>query len=85
MERDKHLINMILTEVEKKTNYYPNIISVEGYDLKLVNYHIGLLAQAGFLHAINQGHEDNPKWSVYGLTWQGHDLLDEIRKDYHWK
>ena len=81
MQRDTGLIAKILRFVE--TEGTPGRIlsqpSIEGYDQPVVNYHVNLCAEAGFLRfqPAQGGRVD--KSSILALTWQGHDFLESFR------
>jgi DNA-binding transcriptional ArsR family regulator len=81
MKRDMDLIRQILLKVEQNND--PNkavIVHIAGRSEGEVSYHILLLSQAGLVKAlhIRDGNGDE-RWSVFHLTWQGHDFLDTIR------
>ena len=43
-----------------------------------------LLAQAGFIEAIDDNGPDTQGWIPTGLTWQGHEFLEAARDDSRW-
>ncbi|KIC14761.1 hypothetical protein RA20_19775 [Leisingera sp. ANG-Vp] len=45
-------------------------------------YHLSLLESAGFAKFSRL---ENANWVVRGLTWNGHELLDNIRADDVWQ
>ncbi|EPM6964304.1 TPA: DUF2513 domain-containing protein [Vibrio harveyi] len=85
MKRDMELIRKLLLAVEKN----PRELQVEGYDVEEVGYHTLLLIEAGLLDGITSDTLDNtsivPTFiSVNRLTWDGHEFLDNIRKEEVW-
>ena len=79
------LIRKLLLAVEKN----PRELQVEGYDVEEVGYHTLLLIEAGLLDGITSDTLDNtsivPTFiSVNRLTWDGHEFLDNIRKEEVW-
>ena len=79
MKRDKNLMRRILRHFEAQPTYgnlaYPKLSDV---DATLLDYHVHLAAQAGFIEAaIMDPRVANalPCYEVYGLTWAGHELL----------
>ncbi|WP_447065924.1 DUF2513 domain-containing protein [Vibrio alginolyticus] len=85
MKRDMELIRKLLLAVEKN----PRELQVEGYDVEEVGYHTLLLIEAGLLDGITSDTLDNtsivPTFiSVNHLTWDGHEFLDNIRKEEVW-
>lgn len=72
MKRDADLIRDILLSVENDhTDIKSKII-----DQDIINGHLHLMIDGGLLSGkeINEG-----QWRIYGLTWEGHELLELIR------
>jgi len=88
MFRDMDLIRKILINLEQEDQYpersYGKIEIRKSFpdeEREKVNYHIDLLNQAGLIHQ-----RYTPEYRVvYGLTWQGHDFLDLMKKDKVWE
>ncbi|MBM4881143.1 DUF2513 domain-containing protein [Vibrio parahaemolyticus] len=85
MKRDMELIRKLLLTIEKN----PRQLEVEGYDKNQVKYHALLLIEAGFLDGNVSDTLANtsvvPSFvSVNRLTWDGHEFLDNIRKEEVW-
>ena len=80
MQRDKKLIKQILLHVRQHANGDPiPFPSFEGYEQRLVNYHVTLCAEAGFI-ALKRGVESGLMDAVdeiSHLTWQGHEQLEK--------
>ena len=72
MRRDANLVRDILLSVEA------GHIDIESEitDKDIINHHLHLMIDGSLLHGkeINEG-----QWRVYGLTWEGHELLELIR------
>lgn len=72
MRRDADLVRDILLSVE---NGHSDIKS-KVTEQEVINHHLHLMIDAGFL----AGKEYNEgQWQVYGLTWEGYELLELIR------
>ncbi|EMN7207540.1 DUF2513 domain-containing protein [Vibrio parahaemolyticus] len=85
MKRDMELIRKLLLTMEEN----PRQLEVEGYDKNQVKYHGLLLIEAGFLDGNVSDTLANtsvvPSFvSVNRLTWDGHEFLDNIRKEEVW-
>jgi predicted transcriptional regulator len=82
MKRDMDLIRNILLELEKKESATSWVtISIDGYTDDQVNYHIGLLSEAGFIEA--KKYSDG-LCMVRNLTWKGHEFLENAKNDTIW-
>lgn len=74
MKRDMELIKKILLQLEEKPDLKAEELpAIEGYGGLVINYHLMLLAEEEFITA------GSPPF-VYGLTWKGHEFLDELRR-----
>jgi hypothetical protein len=73
MKRDADLVRDILLSVEAD---YIGIESDVTTDQDIINHHLHLMIDGGLLNGqeINEG-----QWRIYGLTWQGYELLELIR------
>ncbi|EIU6794116.1 DUF2513 domain-containing protein [Vibrio parahaemolyticus] len=85
MKRDMELIRKLLLTMEEN----PRQLEVEGYDKNQVKYHALLLIEAGFLDGNVSDTLANtsvvPSFvSVNRLTWDGHEFVDNIRKEEVW-
>ena len=81
MQRKMKLIQKLLTHVEchapEDGNYLP-IPEIEGYTDVEVHYHVRLCEEAGYIKALPIG-QNKRHSGIWGLTWAGHDKLDELR------
>ena len=85
MQRDIELIREILHEVEKNDSPtgWMNI-QLHTYSKDQISYHVKLLAEAGYLEAIDLSTKDEFDWKPVSLKWPGHDFLDAARDDTIW-
>ena len=89
MKRDMELVRKVLLEVEELSISPIDWLidfRVEGYEEDLVNYHVWLLWQAGFLEAM----EDNTMGDDFrcfpsALRWEGVEFLESIRDPKIWR
>jgi len=90
MKRDMDLIRKILIRIEKYPHFpevsagKPEIpMEFDEYSQEEVYYNLNLLSQAGL---VNSDHGNTYSYRfVHGLTWQGHEFLDLMKKDTLWK
>ena len=80
MKRDMDLVRRILIEIEEKDNE----IQIEGYSPEQINYHIRLLLEAELIRATDVSSFDGEEYLIDGLTWQGHEFLDQARSETVW-
>ncbi|EHP39417.1 hypothetical protein OR16_31699 [Cupriavidus basilensis OR16] len=88
MKRDWELVRAILTKLEEQS---PNANALDGdsfpdYDSSVVVYHYSIMEQAGLISARIDSNMDERYWFglAIALTWQGHELLANIRSDTVW-
>ena len=80
MRRDKKLIKKILLYVRKKANGDPiPYPSFDEYDQRVVNYHVTLCEEAGFIRAARGSASEiiAAADEIGPLTWHGHEQLDQ--------
>lgn len=84
MKRDWDLVRKILLQLEEQDHLGSD--DVQGYDVRVVSYHVHLLNEAGLIKAAptprRMGSEQI--WTASALTWNGHEFLDQIRADSIW-
>lgn len=86
MRRDMDLVRDILLEMEKRTaKQRGDEIVIAGHTPEEINYHIGLMHQAGLLKAANATSFDGVKWIAIDILWPGHEFLDDARSDTVWE
>ena len=84
MKRDMELIRKILLAAEEDCSggLQPTI---EGHAEEEIQYHVGLLRQAGLINSINASSLDRESYIITGLTWEGHDFIDAARNETVWR
>lgn len=89
MKRDMELVRRILMEIEAspEANGIRHVgLNFEGHSVPEVMYHAKLLVKAGLIEARGSlGTMSGLQVYPTGLTWQGHEFLDAIRKDTLWE
>lgn len=83
MRKDTNLIFAILKVLEKNhpENEIPKVL-ILGQDQSIVNGHLRMLYNAGFITGIIDKNPTRPHlYDIYpcDLTWEGHDYLDSLR------
>jgi hypothetical protein len=83
------LIRKLLFYLEAKPDDgVERVVKIEGHEAIEVNYHLVLLAQAGFIISEGSRSTSNPdRWiHIYptGLTWAGQEFLDTARDQSRW-
>ena len=83
LRRDFNLVRSILIEAEQPGTH---AFSFDGYNQAMVQAHLILLIEAGFLHGtiLREGN-GGPHALVDRLTWIGHDLLALMRDTVRWQ
>ncbi len=83
MKRDMELIWRILEHIEDEQgkeweSFYGPSFNLPDLDNEQARYHLGLCIDVGYINM-------DSKRYVYGLTWAGHDALEEYKKkrDYN--
>lgn len=83
LRRDFNLVRLILMEAEQPDTH---AFSFDGYNQAMVQAHLILLIEAGFLHGsiLREGNGETHAL-VNRLTWTGHDLLALMRNTVRWR
>ncbi|MCO8121140.1 DUF2513 domain-containing protein [Stieleria sp. TO1_6] len=77
MKRDMILVRKVLDFVEANgARLFKGSIRIEGYEREVINLHLYLLADAGF---IELGQDTLADKGPLVLTWKGCDYLDDLR------
>lgn len=89
MKRDMDLIREILLAIERLDTGTDDdvVVVVEGREPHMVNAHLRLLAEAGFIDA-HEIPDDAAEFSHFvptRLTWSGHEFLDAVRNPEVWR
>lgn len=83
MTLDKDLIREILLalEADESDPLYPVDITIPGRTAREISYHVQLLAEAGFVKALDL----SSTWQPQRLTYNGHEFLDTVRDPEVWR
>ncbi len=84
------LIRSLLIHFEEYESFaFEKETLIEGYSKKLIDYHLLLLAQAGFIIYEADRSSTNPDRLIrvypFGLSWAGHEFLDLSKNETLWK
>jgi len=86
MKRDMDLVRKILFEIEAHENPNTNVeITIEGHSENQVQYHLQILVEGNFVEAMDASSLASICYMPTGLTWKGHEFLDDIRDETVWK
>jgi hypothetical protein len=86
MKRDFDLIRQILIKTEEEStpgNWY--VPKIEGFDDLVIQHHIKLIGDKGYLDYYDASSKEGPSYKITGIKMQGYDYLDFIRQDTVWK
>ncbi|AHF77900.1 Phage protein [Sodalis praecaptivus] len=86
MKRDWDLVRSIMLKAENLSER-SEVVTDEDFpevSSELVNYHIKILGQAGLLEIIDVSTLASSAYYTTGLTFEGHDFLDNIRSNNVW-
>ena len=83
MKRDMKLICKLLRFIrDNATGERKNPINAPDFEPKYsaaqVNYHLGLCAQAGFVELAGDLVNEGKPYRIVGLTWEGHNKIEEM-------
>lgn len=86
MKRDMDLVRQILLRIEAVENRLVEPeMNFDGYPRHVVIYHTWLLIDAGLVDGdVSYYQSPHADALVRGLTWKGHEFLDEIRDESVW-
>lgn len=85
MERNWELIRKILLKLAEKADDSPMESDVFAkFSAETTAYHYKILAQAGLIEVEECATLSGVDYAAIQLTWQGHELLDQIRNDTVW-
>ena len=85
MKRDMNLVREILLALEADTERGLIDLTIDGFSVDEVSYHVKIMAEAHLLEAIDASSHDGDDWRAAGLTWQGHEFFDAVRNDTVWR
>lgn len=88
VKRDLELLRRLLLSIEESDDIpvHPNQLTNLCSDQNLLNYHIYLLYEAGFIHAIEVDVMGSyiPQYRILYLSNSGYDYLDSVRNVTIW-
>ena len=87
MVRDLDLVRKILQHFEDKSDWnYEENQTFEGYDDKIVSYHIDIIYEAGLINGEPVRSKQGRLYDVlpFRLTWEGHEFLDNVKDRPRW-
>lgn len=89
MKRDFDLVRKILLYFEEKENdVMEQVINIEGYETKFINYHLLIMDEAGLIRCERLYSKTTPdrviKVYPFSLTWKGHEFLSSAKDDGLW-
>lgn len=87
MKRDMDLIRELLLRIEaRETVKFGRVeLPYDDYEEEQIYYHVRLLHEAGYIHAVNCSTGTAFCWEPIDLTWQGHEFLDNARNEEFWE
>ncbi len=86
MKRDFDLVRYLLLYIEQSpAGKSTGRLTVENYNTEVVSEHMKLLIEEKFLEGSSHLTGSGIRYVVHGLTWKGHDFLDNARNDTVWK
>jgi hypothetical protein len=86
VQRDWDLIRSVMHAVQAKGHARPELVTVEGVEPWLVQRHVEMLDEAGFLASVGrQKDDDGVVWiMVRDLSWDGHDFIGSLDNEGVW-
>ena len=83
MQRDMEVVRKVLRAIQARTDLTPQELEVDGLDDFTVNYHVGLLHDAGYIDGLvrKSGSNFDKTVMVKDLTWAGHEFAGSILTD----
>ncbi|EIO4603188.1 DUF2513 domain-containing protein [Vibrio parahaemolyticus] len=88
MKRDMDLARKLMLEVESHPSHIESI-KFPNYSQEEVYYHVALLIDAGLLKGdymmLKNASMAPAKIYIEKLTWEGHEFLDDTRKENVWE
>jgi Hypothetical protein (DUF2513) len=86
MKRNWDIIRKILIKVEAAPTEFAEIESdsIEGVDSETAAYHMRLMIESGLVLGSCRSSIGTPWCHLRRLTWEGHELLDQIKRETIW-
>jgi hypothetical protein len=80
MQRDWDLVRTILKKIQDN-----DVSDITGYESKILNEHMKLLAEAGLIERHFVSERGSTPFSACRLTWQGHDFIESSANENLYK
>lgn len=87
MKRNIGLIrDLLIFAEEQEDSWFAKEIAIGGWDQKEIVYNVGLALDAGFLSGEDASllGPNGKDFHIDGMTYEGHEFLDQIRTDDVW-
>lgn len=85
MKRDMNLVRSILLSIEA-TPVNGNVpLDFPGYDEDTVHYHLKIMVDGGLIEGLDISDPFSQRVMPMGITWAGHDFIDNARSETVWK
>jgi hypothetical protein len=87
MKRDFDLVRSLLLYVEQSPLGQPiKDLTQEDYETEVISEHVKLLIKEDFLEGkFDQAQSGRTYYVIFGLTWKGHDFIDNAKNETVWK
>ncbi|SNZ14094.1 Hypothetical protein SAMN05421503_2225 [Terribacillus aidingensis] len=90
MKRDMSIIRDLLLDIESEYTeggFALEVTEEDDYTEEEMKYHLQLMKEAKLikLETVLDEEEEEEELLIYGLTWDGHELLDSIREEAIWQ
>lgn len=85
MKRDMELVRKILFALEAHDSFDGVELQFTKTSAESITYHVKIMADAGLIEAVDLGTRGGAEWLPIGLTWLGHEFLDNARNDTVWR
>ncbi|QXE02862.1 DUF2513 domain-containing protein [Terribacillus sp. DMT04] len=90
MKRNMSIIRDLLLDIESEYTeggFALEVTEEDDYTEEEMNYHLQLMKEAKLikLEMVLDEEEEEEELLIYGLTWDGHELLDSIREEAIWQ
>lgn len=86
MKRNLDLIRSLLLKIEESEKGLDSLeTALTGYTQDQIDYHLGMLIDAGYVNATCMHTLARKHFYANGLSMQGHDYLDSVRDEGIWK
>lgn len=86
VQRDMELIREICRAINARSDIKGRTVEVEGYDAWVIQHHVDMLYQAGFIQGASTTNLSTgvPTVLVRDFTWEGHEFAAALLNDTVW-